>query len=710
MKVSEKWLREIVNTNMPLKELADTLTMVGFEVEEINKIDGVNILDVHLSANRGDALSIIGLSREISTFTKKNINLPSFSFNENLDININSFIKIHVANPELCQRYAGRIIKNIKVAPSPSWLQKRLIEMGVRPINNVVDATNYIMLEIGQPLHAFDLSTIKDGEIIVRTAKTGEKLTTLDDIERNLDDSCLVIANSQKPMVLAGIMGGSEYEITESTVDIFLESASFDRKTVRKTARREGLNTESSYRFERIVDPHNVVNALNRAANMIQELAGGDIASGIIDITNNLPAQKHITTKYKRLNSILGTEITAQEMIDILTCLGMDVTDNGDNMTIEVPTFRADIYDEWDIAEEVARHYGYQNITATVPGDIVKSGRIAPELEFENKLRAVLSMSGLCEGLSYSLFDLKTLNLMNISEDNELRKNIIKLNNPKSEEYTHLRPTMFISALEALQNNTRRGLNDAQIFEIGRIFKDNNDSFKYNFTPHERTLDVTTKVTSKNGMPGERRVAMIAAMGKGFSGEWNGEKRNIDFYWIKGILEQIFLSLNIKNIEYIADTHQTLHQTRTAKAVSNGITLALFGQIHQEVAENFDLPKNSFIAEIYTDELMKTTIGTTKLPPLSRYPSISRDISFVIKKEIVAVEVEKIILANAGDFLENLTLFDLYQGKGINDDEVSLAYHLTFRSVDRTLSDEEIDVVMQKILSNLISKANAKQR
>ena len=708
MKVSENWLREIVNTDCPLKELADTLTMVGFEVEEITQIDGANIMDVHINANRGDTLSMIGISREVATFTKSSINMPTFSVTED-DKSINDYISIKVEAPTLCPRYAGRVITGVKIAPSPKWLQQKITEMGMKPINNVVDITNYIMLELGQPLHAFDLSTIGGKNIIIRTAKDNEELITLDNVKRKLNASYLVIADESKPMVLAGIMGGAEYEITDATTDVFLESACFDRRSVRKTARREALSTESSYRFERIVDPYNTINAIDRAAELIREIAGGSVATGIIDITRNLPEIRTITTKYARVNGILGTDIKKEQIIDILTRLQMNVTDNGDSITITVPTFRADIIDEWDICEEVARHFGYQNIAATVPGNINKSGRIPPEIEFEDRLRDALSMSGLFEGLSYSLFDFRTLNLMNIADSDPIYKNIVPVSNPKSEEYTHLRPTMFISALESLSNNARRGLSDVQIFEIGRTFKDNNESFSNNYKLRDRSLDVGTKVISKNGMPGEYRTAMIAAMGKGYSGEWNN-KIEVDFYWMKGILEQTFSALGIKDVKYEQTTNPSLHPTRTAKAISQGKTLAIFGQIHPKVAENFDIPQNSFMSEIYTEELMKATSGTTKLPPLSRFPATSRDISFLVKRSVNADTIQSVILENCGKNLEDLVLFDLYKGKGINEDEQSMAYRLTFRALDRTLSDEEIDSTMNNILSALKDKADAKQR
>ena len=710
MKVSENWLREIVNTDMSCEKIAGTLTMVGFEVEEITKVNDVNVMDVHINANRGDTLSMAGIAREVATFSNSRMTMPTFSITEDENLNIDDFIKIRVDDHLLCPRYAGRVIKNVKVTESPEWLKRKIIEMGMKPINNVVDITNFVMLELGQPLHAFDLSTINGAEIIIRTAKAGEELITLDEVKRELQSNYLVIANKEKPMVLAGIMGGAEYEITENTTDVFLESACFERQVIRKTARREGLSTESSYRFERVVDAHGVVSALNRAAVLINEIADGHIATGIIDIVTELPKTNVITTKYARINNVLGTNIDKTKMIDILTKLEMEIADNGDSMTITVPTFRADIIDEWDIFEEVARHYGYQNIEATVPGNIIKSGRVSPEIEFENRLRDALAMSGLFEGLSYSLFDLRTLSAMNIQDDSAIYGELVPISNPKSEEYTHLRPTMLISAIESLSNNARRGMTDVQIFEIGRIFKNNNESFSNNYKPRDRKLDANTKVISTKGMPGEYRAAMIAAMGKGFSGEWNNNKIEVDFYWMKGILEQVFASLNINDVKYELSANPSLHPTRTAKAVHGDKVLAMFGQLHSKTAENFDLPQNSFVAEIYTEELMRAAEGAAKLPPLSRFPATSRDISFVVKQDVPASKVKDIIIANSGENLENLTLFDLYKGKGIGDDEVSLAYHLTFRNFSRTLSDEEIDAAMTEIMSELQVKVNAKQR
>ncbi|HOS43220.1 MAG TPA: phenylalanine--tRNA ligase subunit beta, partial [Armatimonadota bacterium] len=690
------WLREFVPAPAPPRELADRLTMAGFEVEEIHEVDGEAVLDVSVTSNRGDALSLTGIAREVAALYRARVAHPVVAVRE-AGPDITTLATVIVEAPDLCPRYAARVVLGVKIGPSPDYVRKRLLDAGVRPINNVVDATNYVMLELGQPLHAFDLDQLTDRTIIVRRARAEEPFTTLDGVERTLTNAMLVIADAARPVALAGIMGGLHSEVTEGTTNLLLESAHFDRTVIRRTARAQALGTESSYRFERIVDPAGVIHAVDRVTQLILEWAGGTAARGVIDVHAELPDQRVIVLRPARVNAVLGTEIAADEMIAALTGLEMDVRAEDGNLSVTIPTFRPDLVEETDLIEEVARIHGYERIPARVPGQITHAGRLAPELAFEGTVRELLTSAGLFEGTAYSLIDYRLLDQLQLPEDAPERVEIVPLRNPKSEEYTHLRPTLFVSLLESLRNNARRNIGDVQIFEIGRIFRNTGGGFRFDYAPRERRVEVDVRVQQAEMLPLEQRAAGIALMGRPWTARWGGGDTTVDFFWLKGLLEQFFADLGLPTVTYNPWQHPTLHPGRTAQARVADRVIGLLGELHPRVIANFDLPGRAYLAEMNIDALMDLAGTARPAPALSRFPAVDRDIAFLVRDDQPAREVETVLRGAAGPTLERLALFDVYTGAGIPAGQRSLAYRLTFRAEDRTLADEEVDAVMLNI-------------
>ena len=699
MRVPYGWLQEFVPMSLSIAEISGRLTMAGFEVEETLEIDGETVLDVHVNANRGDALSMLGIAREVSALSGTPLTPPMIHVDEEA-ADVHTLARVMVDAPDLCPRYAARVICGITIGPSPDWVQRRLLAMGVRPINNVVDATNYVMLELGQPLHAFDLDMLHAQTIIVRRARAGESFRTLDGVDRQLTEDMLVIADGARPVALAGIMGGENSEVTANTVNLLLESAHFERTSIRKTARAHGLSTESSYRFERIVDPAGVVQAVDRVAQLIVDWAGGRVASGVVDVKQPLPDQRTITMPVERVNYVLGTDIAMQEIIRVLRSLQLEVALLGTTLQVGIPSFRPDLLEEMDLIEEVARIYGYEHVPTTVPGKIDRSGRLAPELAFEARVRRLLVSAGLYESVSFSLIDIRMLDLLQLPDEAEERTQVVALRNPKSEEFTHLRPSMLLTMLDALRNNARRNIEDVQLFEIGRIFRAIGGGLRFDYARHDRRL-ADVRVQDAERLPLESRSAGLALMGRPWSSRWGGGDTEIDFYWVKGLLEGLFSDLNISCITFRPWQHASLHPGRSAAVYAGECRIATLGEIHPRVANNFDLPRRAYVAEVNIDELMDVSGTHGVISTLSRFPAISRDIAFLYPVVLPAADAQSCIIEAAGAFLESVSLFDVYVGSHVPDGQRSLAYRLTFRAEDRTLADEEVDAMMQKVRGTL---------
>ena len=645
---------------------------LGMDVREALGINDA-LIEFEITSNRPDCRSIIGIAREAAVTLGTDLKYPKINVNGsegeiNFDVDIQT---------NLCNRYCGRIIKDIKVKPSPYWMQRRLIEAGMRPVNNIVDITNYVMLELGQPLHAFDLDDIKTNKMVVKMAQEGEKFTTLDGIERTLTSDMIVVGNGEKTLDLAGIMGGENSEIKNTTTSIFLEGASFAKESVRLSSKKLGLRTEASSRFEKGIDINLVEEAINRAAQLIEELECGTVLKEMIDVYPKKQEIQKITVNPQRINKLLGVNVPMEQFINILESLEFKCNlISSDKLELEVPSFRLDIVEDADILEEVARIYGYDNIpTAQLEGNAT-AGVKTPKQKFTESLKNTAIASGLNEILTYSFVSPRGVDKINLPQDDEKRE-FVKLLNPLGEETSVMRTTLIPNMLEVLATNVSHKVKKAYAFECGHVFK-----------PQE------------SGLPIETNHLSIGMYGS-----------EVDFFVLKGIIENIFNSVGLKGYEIEPETtNTTFHPGRCAKVLYNNICLGVFGELHPNVIENYNLGQRVYVCEINTDLVFENSDLSKTYTPLPKYPSTSRDIALIVKDEIFVKQIEDIIKANSCGIVESYNLFDVYKGSQIEKGYKSIAYSITYRSLEKTLTDEDVAKVHDKILSELSEKLNANLR
>lgn len=664
------------------KEMKDGILILngeytlGMNVQEALDLDD-HVIEFEITPNRPDCLSMIGMARETSATFDLSVSYPSIEIKDETE-DIKKYIEVEVKAPDLCRRFVGRAVKNIKIEKSPMWLQMRLMKAGVRPINNIVDITNYVMLELGQPLHAYDLDTLAENKIIVRRAESDEKTTTLDGVERQLDEDVLVIADAKNTIGIAGIMGGEDTEVSNDTKTIFLEGANFNKKNVRTSSRKLGLRTEASSRFEKGIDPNVAELAVDRACQLIEQLGAGQVINGKIDLYKDKLKEWSINVRPNRINNILGTKLSVAEITDILNRLELSVKTKGDELLVTVPTFRGDLVKEIDIVEEVARIYGYNAIESTLPKGATWGAKTNAQ-EIEDYTKDTLNGLGLNEITTYSFVSPKSLSSINIPEDSFLGRSI-KLINPLGEEYSVMRTSLMPNMLDVLSTNYKRNVPTALAFELGSIF-----------IPHE--IPVTS-------LPIEKKMLTLGMYGN-----------EIDFFSLKGVVCELLDKLGIKNLSFEPEkTHPSFHPGRCANIIYGNHILGTLGEIHPEVLENYGFDNRVYIADIDYNILLQITRIDRIYKPLPKYPATSRDMAIIVKEEIYNKEIEDIILGNGGSILESCTLFDIYRGKQISEGYKSMAYSLTFRAMDRTLTDEEVNKVFDKILNELSQKLNAKLR
>ncbi len=642
---------------------------VGTDMRSVLGLNDV-IIDFSVTANRPDCQSVLGIAREVAVALKTKLKIPVPEY-KTKGGNIKEYISVTVKDYELCPRYLGRTVANVRIGKSPDWMKKCLKAVGMRPINNIVDITNFVMLETGQPMHAFDLRDVNGSQIIVRRAKANESITTLDGKRHTLTPEMLVIADAKQPSCLAGIMGSLDSEIKEDTNSIFFESAKFRRDSVRRTARHLGMRTESSARYEKGIDIMNVEYAMERALQLIYELDAGDIIEGVIDCNAGLPQERVLNVSVSGINALLGLDISADDMVEILNRLSIKTTNSGDTLTCAIPSFRDDIEGRADIAEEIMRIYGYDHIIGTPMKGAIVRGKKPYDRLCADKIKIRLAAQGLYEIMTYSFISGKALDMLDISADDERRRSVV-LRNPLGEEYSEMRTQLVSSMLNVLSTNYNRKISAVRFFEISKVF--------------------IPKSIPAVSQPEERYALCIGLY---------GEDEN--FFTLKGIVEDILSCFGI-SAEYDRDNQPYLHPGRQASAMSNGFPVAVFGEIHPDTAERFGIDTRAYIAEIRMDKLIDAPVEAVLYKPLPRFPAIERDLALTCDKELPVAEIEKTIRSSAGKNLEDIWLFDVYQGAQIADGQKSVAYRLVFRNPEATLKDEDVDASLSKMIKNLKEK------
>ncbi len=644
-------------------------TLVGVPAAEVLGLDD-DILEFELTANRGDCFSVFGLIREAAVLLKKPAHFPEIKVNEDAGKNAADMIKIKIDAPDLCSRFSARVLTDVKLGPSPEWLQKRLEGAGIRAINNVVDVTNFVMVELGQPMHAYDYDEIVGKVLNARRSVAGEQLHTLDDSNRLAKGDELVIADAEKAAGLAGVMGGFETEITEKTKTVVLEAAAFNAASIRRTSRAVGLHSEASGRFERGVNEKATVIALDRAAQLLQEMGACKVCKGIVDIYPNPKPAVKVQFTTKQINDRLGTNYSDKEIVDVLTALGFKISGN----VATVPDWRNDVTLMEDLSEEIARIYGYDKIPATLPKGS-QQGRQSKTQNFTDKIKNILAALGMNEEISFAFTSVETFDKLQIPADSELRR-AVPIMNPY--ENPLLRTNLIGSILENAARNLSRKNEDVRLFEIAPVF-------------FPKSLPITEQ---------PREVLKLAGliMGRREPKGWSQNSAEVDFYDAKGIVEELFAQLSILNYTVEAGAHYALHPGKTAIFKKGREILATVGEVHPAVAEAFGIGKKIYIFEADIATLIKCTAKKFVFESLPKYPAITRDLAILVNREVVAGEVEKVIAKAAGEFFKGVTLFDVYTGDRISADKKSLAFTIKFQSGERTLKDEEADAAFKDIL------------
>jgi phenylalanyl-tRNA synthetase beta chain len=645
---------------------------IGSDVKDLFGLNE-NVVEFEITSNRPDCFSIIGLARESAATFKREFNIPQISFEEKGG-NINDMISVEILDRDKCKRYCARVVKNVKIGPSPEWMRHRLEACGVRAINNIVDITNYVLLEYGQPMHAFDIRDIAGGKISVRRAENGEVIKTLDEQERTLADNDLVIADSEKAIAIAGVMGGFNSEIKPDTQTVVFESAVFDAASVRLTAQRAGLRTEASSRYEKGLDYHNTVPAIERACQLVEELCCGENVNGMIDVMGNVEEAVSIKFRPEKINAFLGTDISTDDMIEIFTALEIKV--DKENMMLYPPSFRPDLLAEADIAEEAARFYGYDKIPTTLMTGATTCGIKTEEQKLEDEISKVLTSQGMYEIYTYNFQSPSMMDKLNISLSSPLR-NQVKILNPLGEDTSVMRTTMAGSMLDTLSRNYNYRTKSAKLFELGRVY-----------LPKE-----------KGELPDEPAALMIGMYG------------GVDFYDIKGACEELFSQLRIKDVEYerLAD-NPIYHPGRSARIIRKGKEIGVIGEVHPSVLKNFEIGTKAYMGEISFNALFRAVEKDVKYTPLTKFPPVTRDFSIVADRSLPVAAIEKVIKKAGGKLLTKLELSDVYTGEQIPADKKSVMYKAEFKAADRSLTGEEADELHAKIVNKLSSELDAQLR
>lgn len=684
MKASINWLKEFVEFDLPPDELAHSLTMAGFEVEAIETLNDDVIFDIGVTPNRPDCLSIRGLAREISAI----LEVPF----KDIPVKIND-IKgpgptVEIENKTLCSRYSSRIVSGVKTGPSPEWLKNRLESCGIRSTSNIVDITNLVLLETGQPMHAFDLDKLDGPKIVVKQAGDLGRITTLDNEERPISEEMLLIWDAAKPVAIAGIMGGKDTEVSESTVNVLLESAYFNPSSVRRTSKSLNLSTESSYRFERGADIEAVTPALDRAAQLIEEIAGGKI-SELTDAYPETVKPRKISLSVNKIGSLIGVDIDESFINKTLIKLGFAPKLTGDTLEVTIPSFRNDVEMDVDIVEEIARLYGYDRIPSTLP---VMNMSAAPEQKVHNLIKTIKNLmvkSGFSEVINFSFLNPDVLDKLGLPDEDK-RRNLVYIKNPLRKEESAMRTTLVPALLNNVITNMNRGEKDLRLFEVSNVFLKSDD----------------------NKLPDETVQAVAVYHKEEGASIW--KTRHEGFYDLKGVFENMFSALKIPDIAYDQDTaapEPYMHPGKSCYITFGSKRIGSIGILHPGIADEFGIDGYTVIAELYDlEEIFNAIPSSTTYAPLPKFPYVERDIALIVTDDITVSAVKKEILGIQSGIIESITLFDIYKGKPIPPDKKSLAFAIRFRSSDRTLTDSEVDDQHSLIVKRLKDKLKAELR
>lgn len=639
---------------------------VGADALEILGLRDV-VFEYEITSNRVDCFSVVGIAREAAATFRKGFRPPVVAKTGNQE-DVNDYIKVTVEDTDLCPRYCARVVKNIKIGPSPKWMQRRLASVGIRPINNLVDITNYVMEEYGQPMHAYDLETIAGREIIVRRAKRDEKFVTLDGQERQMDESVLMICDGEKSVGIAGIMGGENSMITDDVKTMLFEAACFDGTNIRRSSKKVGLRTDASGKFEKGLDPNNAQAAIDRACQLVEELGAGEVVGGMVDVYGKKKEPVRVPFDADKINQLLGTEISREEMLGYFEMVGLSYDEAASEVI--APTFRQDLFRLADLAEEVARFYGYDNIPTTLPRGEATAGKLSFKLRVEEVARDIAEFCGFSQGMTYSFESPKVFDKLLLPSDSPLR-NTVEIVNPLGEDYSIMRTTSLNGMLTSLATNYNRRNKNVRLYELGNIYL-------------PKALPLTE-------LPEERMQFTLGMYGDG------------DFFSMKGVVEEFFekVGLHKKEIYDPGSGKPYLHPGRQANILYDGVVVGYLGEVHPDVADTYGIGTKAYVAVIDMPEVTERATFERKYKGIARFPAVTRDISMVMPKEILAGQVEEVIEKKGGAYLESYGLFDLYEGRQIKEGYKSMAYSIVFRAKDKTLEDAEVTKAMDKILGAL---------
>jgi phenylalanyl-tRNA synthetase beta chain len=685
MLISYKWLRELTGTKLGPDEIRDRLTNVGLAIDAVEQRGDDFVLDVEVPSNRGDCLSHVGIARELAVIEKSKVQSPKSKV-QNPKGTTSEFASVEIRDPDLCPRYAARVVRGVKIAPSPDWLVKKLESIGQRPINNVADITNYVLHEFGQPLHAFDLAKLAEKSIIVRRALKGELITTLDGVERKLDEATLVIADAKKAVAVAGVMGGEDSEISNLTTDVLIESAYFDAASVRRTAKLLGLHTEASHRFERGTDPEGVLAAQERCVALICELAGGVATEDALDVYPDPSQTKTVELRPERVEAVTSLRVERNEIKRILTSLGFALgSEEHSRLSFNVPSWRHDVAIEEDLVEEVARHAGYDQIETGLP-PASHAGEYHSTEERKRALRLALSAQGFNEAINLSFTEL--------TNDFELipafgnQSALVTLKNPVIEEASRMRQTLLPGLLNSIRHNLNHGSRDISLFELGRVFA----------------------VAAEGELPREREALALVATGGALEANRAQAIRELDFFDVKGAIETANEAMNLPALTFESASIKHLRAGQSAAISANGTRVGSMGRLAEPVAAAYKFRQAVFVAEVDLTAVLEMKARPVLYTPLPRFPSIVRDVSLLLDRKVTVAQLMSAVNDRQVENFVGVSFVGTYEGEGIADDKRSVTLRFEYRADDRTMRDEEVDAIHWPLVKNLQQKFDAEIR